>query len=78
MSPGCLKKYNDLLCLLSFLMTAQNSGFCLYTLLMEDTLAKKKMQDLCKLTTVIRIIWQQPEYECTKITSLVTGKQNLA
>lgn len=44
------------------------------------TLAKKKKSKtyLHKLTTVIKVIWQQPEYECTKITSLVAGKQNLA
>lgn len=55
--------------------------FLYHTLLIEDTLAKKKKKSktyLHKLTTVIKVIWQQPEYECTKITSLVAGKQNLA
>lgn len=53
--------------------------FLYHTLLIEDTLAKKKSKTyLHKLTTVIKVIWQQPEYECTKITSLVAGKQNLA
>lgn len=54
--------------------------FLYHTWLIEDTLAKKKKSKtyLHKLTTVIKVIWQQPEYECKKITSLVAGKQNLA